>query len=403
MRRRERSCGSGSYYSAAMPDIHSYVGNTEAFPILKKWDFFNHAGVCPLPRVVTDALRTYADQSQTDTYLTGTWYKDIEKLRQFSAAMMNAHRDEIAFIKNTSEGISQVAHGIDFRPGDRIVTTAVEYPANIYPWMEQARTRGCELVMVPEETDSEGRRHVPIEKILDASGHPSTRLVTLSHVEFASGQRHDLAPIGSFCRQRGILFCVDAIQSLGVLPVDVRAMNIDFLCADGHKWLLGPEGAGIFYCRRELIETMRPLTVGWMNVINAQDYGNYDYTLKGDAGRFECGTYNVPGLLGLKAAVELLQAIGVNAIAARLRRLTDHLITRLLNKGYLVLSPRHNDQWSGIVSFTTPVHDQHQIVTTLRKQHRIEIALREARLRCSPHFYNTEQQLDRLVDLLPAH
>jgi selenocysteine lyase/cysteine desulfurase len=386
-----------------MRDIHAYFGNADAFPILRKWDFFNHAGVSPLPRVVTDALRTYADQSETDTYLTGTWYKDIEKLRQLSAAMMNAHRDEIAFTKNTSEGISLVAHGIDWQPGDRIVTTAVEYPANIYPWMEQARTHGCELVMVGEETDSEGRRHVPIEKVLDAASHPRTRLVTLSHVEFASGQRLDLVPVGQFCRSRGILFCVDAIQSLGVLPVDVKAMNIDFLSADGHKWLLGPEGAGVFYCRRELIEMTRPLTVGWMNVVNEQDYGHYDYTLKSDAGRFECGTYNVPGLLALKAAVELLTEVGVEAVAARLQHLTGHLIRRLTENGYRIVSPRSAEQWSGIVSFTTPVHDQKGIFTTLRKQHRTEIALREGRLRCSPHFYNTEQQLDRLVDLLPAH
>lgn len=402
-RGRKRNCGPAGYYSAAMCDINSYVGNSEAFPILRKWAFFNHAGVSPLPRVVTNALRAYADQSESDTYLVGTWYKDIETLRRLSAAMINGHRDEIAFIKNTSEGISLVAHGIDLQPGDRIVTTAVEYPANIYPWMQQAGKRGCELVMVSEETDATGGRHVPIDKILAAASHPRTKLVTLSHVEFASGQRHDLVSIGAFCRQRGILFCVDAIQSLGVLPVDVKAMNIDFLSADGHKWLLGPEGAGIFYCRRELIAKTEPLTVGWMNVINDQDYGNYDYTLKSDARRFECGTYNVPGLLALKAAVELLTELGVDAVAARLRHLTDHLISRLGEKGYQVVSPRRESQWSGIVAFVSPSHDQKQIVTTLRKQHQVEIALREGRLRCSPHFYNTQEQLDRLVDLLPSH
>lgn len=403
MRRGKRSCGSAGYYSAAMQDIHACFGNPDAFPVLRNWDFFNHAGVSPLPRVVADAIRAYADQAQADTYLVGTWYKDIEKLRQLAAAMLNGHRDEIAFTKNTSEGISLVAHGVDFKPGDRIVATAVEYPANIYPWMEQCRTRGCELVMVEEETDSQGRRHVPVEKILEAASQPRTRLVTLSHVEFASGQRMDIAAVGAFCRRRGILFCVDAIQSMGVLPLDVQAMHIDFLSADGHKWLLGPEGAGVFYCRRELIESTRPLTVGWMNVINAQDYGHYDYTLKPDAGRFECGTYNVPGLLGLKAAVELLHDIGVAAISQRLRHLTDHLIARLSEKGYQILSPRTGEQWSGIVSFTTPTHDQKQIVTMLRKEHHIEIALREGRLRCSPHFYNTEEQLDRLVERLPGH
>jgi selenocysteine lyase/cysteine desulfurase len=386
-----------------MPDISDLIGNPDAFPILRNWAFFNHAGVTPLPRVAADAIATYANQAAADSYLVGTWYRDIERLRLLSARMLNCDRDEIAFVKNTGEGLSIVAQGIDWDPGDRIVTTGVEYPANIYPWMEQARRRQVELVMVAEETDSLGRRFVPIDKILTELNHPRTRLVTLSHVEFASGQRLDIQTIGQACRQHGKLFCVDAIQSLGVLPVDVQAMGIDFLSADGHKWLLGPEGAGIFYCRRELLPQVRPLTIGWMNVINCQDYGNYDYTLKPDAGRFECGTYNVPGLHGLGAAVALLMDVGVEAVSQRLFELTNHLIAKLQAKGYHVLSPRDAGQWSGIVSFVSPSHEHAPIVTNLRKQHRTEIALREGRLRCSPHFYNTIEQLDRLVDLLPAH
>ena len=370
---------------------------------MRKWDFFNHAGVCPLPAVVSEALRAYADQAQSDSYLTGTWYKDIEKLRIASAKILNCHRDEIAFIKNTGEGLSIVANGIEFRPGDRIVTTNVEYPANIYPWMEQARRHGCELIMVPEESDANGCRVAPIEKILEAAAHPRTRLVTLSHVEFASGQRLDIAPIGKLCREQGKLFCVDAIQTLGILPVDVQSMYIDFLSADGHKWLLGPEGAGIFYIRRELIESTRPLTIGWMNVVNAMDYGNYDYTLKPDAGRYECGTYNVPGLLALKAAVELLSEVGIEAISRRLFDLTSHFAQGVQRKGYQVVSAREREQWSGSIAFTSSVHDQQALVTTLRKKNHIEIAFREKRLRCSPHFYNTIEQLDRLIDVLPTH
>jgi selenocysteine lyase/cysteine desulfurase len=188
-----------------------------------------------------------------------------------------------------------------------------------------------------------------------------------------------------------------------VLPVDVQAMRIDYLSADGHKWLLGPEGAGVFYCRRELIERTRPVMVGWMNVIDAQNYGDYNYTLKPDAGRFECGTYNVPGLLGFKASVELLQHLGVGAVAQRVRELTNRLIEGLRAKGYEVLSPRDKWQWSGIVSFASGAHDHAQLVRSLRKDHRTEIALREGRLRVSPHFYNTEPQIDRLIEHLPGH
>jgi cysteine desulfurase/selenocysteine lyase len=257
--------------------------------------------------------------------------------------------------------------------------------------------------MVPAEKDGSGRAHVPLEKILAAVEDARTRLVTLSHVEFASGQRHNLERIGAFCSEHKKMFCVDGIQTLGVMPVDVKKMHIDFLSADGHKWLLGPEGAGIFYCRRELIERTRPLMVGWMNVINALDYGNYDYALRTDAGRFECGSHNVAGLLGLKASLELLKTAGVENIANRLKELTDVLIAGLELRGYRIISRRNVGEWSGIVSFASPKHKHDEIFKMLRKDHKIEIALREGRLRCSPHFYNTEEQMERLAAALPGH
>jgi selenocysteine lyase/cysteine desulfurase len=386
-----------------MSSLESYIGNADAFPILKHWEFFNHAGVAPIPAAAADAMRRYARQAETTTYLDAGWYQDIEKLRISAARMLNAHRDEIAFVKNTGEGLSIVARGVDWHPGDVIVTTGVEYPSNIYPWMDVANRFGAKLVMVPEETDADGRRWVPTERILDAAADRKCRMVTLSHIEYASGQRHDITRIGSFCREHGTLFCVDGIQSMGVIPIDVQAMGIDYLSADGHKWLLGPEGAGVFYCRRALLERTQPLSIGWMNVIDNQNYGAYNYTLRPDAGRFECGSYIVPGLLGLKASLELLAAVGVNAIAQRLRGLGDRLIEQLEHKGYQIVSPRSADRWSGIVSFTSPTHDHSRIVGHLKREHRTEVVVREGRLRVSPHFYNTEAQIDRLADRLPGH
>lgn len=386
-----------------MAELKDYVGNAEEFPILKKWGFFNHAGVAPIPRAAADAFRAYALQAEADAYIETGWYQNIEQLRVSAAKMINAHRDEIAFIKNTSEGISIVARGIEWQWGDVIVTTAVEYPANIYPWMEVVRSHGAKLVMVPEEPNPEGGRIVPIEKILAAANDPRCRIIALSHVEFASGQRHDLTRLGNFCRANNKILAVDAIQTLGVLPIDVQAMNIDYLSADGHKWLLGPEGAGVFYCRRELIERTRPLMLGWMNVIDAQNFGSYNYTLKSDAGRFECGSYNIPGLLALKVSLEMLLSLGTEHVANRLHTLGERLIRGLTEKGYTIVSPRGVGQWSGIVSFTSAVHDHMRIVRALRKDHRIEIALREGRLRVSPHFYNTEEQMDHLTDVLPGH
>jgi selenocysteine lyase/cysteine desulfurase len=199
------------------------------------------------------------------------FYKRIEELRRAAAGMIGAEKEEVAFIKNTSEGIATVAGGIEWRAGDRVVTTGVEYPSNMYPWMDLARRVGIELVTVAETANEDGSRAVALEALLKAAEHPKTRMVTLSHVEYASGQRHDLGAIGRFCRERGILFCVDAIQSMGVLPVDVKGMGIDYLAADGHKWLLGPEGAGVFYCRKELLERTRPLSIGWLNVVKDHD------------------------------------------------------------------------------------------------------------------------------------
>jgi selenocysteine lyase/cysteine desulfurase len=355
-----------------------------------------------LPKVAGDALRRYAEAAETRAYIETGWYRDIEKLRVSAAKLINAHHEEIAFVKNTSEGIATVAGGLEWRAGDRIVTTAVEYPANVYPWMEVARRFGVELVMLPER-DVNGRREVPLEEILREVSHPKTKLVALSHVEFASGQRHDIGVIGRACRESGKLFCVDAIQSLGVVPVDVVGMNIDYLSADGHKWLLGPEGAGIFYCRRELLEKTRPLIVGWMNVINQDDYGSYDFTLKKDARRFECGSYTVATLLSLRAGIDLLLQVGIEAVAARIREITDDLIRGLEGKGYEIVSPREGEKWSGIVCFNSAVHDHLKLWRTLRDEHKTEIAVREGRLRCSPHFYNTEEQIDRLIAKLPGH
>jgi selenocysteine lyase/cysteine desulfurase len=386
-----------------MHDIRDYIGDTDIFPVLKDWIFFNHAGVSPMPRFVTDAIRKHLDESETRGYLATTWYHDIELMRQTAAGLINAHRDEIAFVKNTSEGLSIVAKGLEWQWGDRIVTTGVEYPANVYPWMEVARNHGAKLIMVPEETDASGRRAVPIEKILAEAEDPRTKIVSLSHVEYASGQRHNLERIGAFCREHHKLFCVDAIQTIGVLSVDVQQMKIDFLSADGHKWMLGPEGAGFFYCRREMIERTRPLMIGWMNVIDAQNYGDYNFTLKSDAGRFECGTWNVPGLLGLKAALDVLKEIGIDPITNRVKALTDRLIKQVETRGYSVISPRGLGQWSASVCFTSPVHNHEQIVRTMRKEHHVELAFREGRLRASPHFYNTEAQVDRMVELLPGH
>ncbi len=281
---------------AKLPPLPAGFDVPSEFPIVNQWNFLNHAAVAPISARAAAALETYARDASCHAYLTGQWYAKADEARARAARLMSATAEEIAFVKNTSEGLAFVANGLEWKAGDEVLGTAVEYPANVYPWMNLARL-GVKHVRVPERN---GR--IDLDEFLSAVTL-RTRMVALSHVQYASGFRSDLGRIGAFCRERGILFCVDAIQSLGILPVDVRAMNIDFLSADGHKWLLGPEGCGVFFCRRELIPSLRP-EVGWLNVVNALDYGNYDFTLRDDAKRFECGSYNIPGILALNASLK---------------------------------------------------------------------------------------------------
>jgi cysteine desulfurase/selenocysteine lyase len=386
-----------------MTDISDFVGNADLFPVLRKWNFLNHAGVAPMPAAVAEVVRKTIDQCESAAYLDVDWFADLAKVREDIARFIHSDKEEVALVKNTSEAISIVAMGMNWQAGDRVVSANVEYPANVYPWMEAQRKHGIERVMVAEETDASGRREIPIEKILAELQHPKTKMLTLSHVEFASGQRHDIAALGHVCREKGILFCVDGIQSLGALPVDVRAMNIDFLGACGHKWMCGPLGAGLFYIRRDLQDRIRPLVIGASSVINEMDYGNYDYTFKPDARRYESGTPNLLGFMGFGAALRLLMSIGIPTIADRLKVLTDRVIGGLELKGYSIVSPRSGGAWSGMVCFTSAVHGHDELVARLRKDHRIEIAVREKRMRCSPHFYNTETQIDELIAALPSH
>jgi cysteine desulfurase / selenocysteine lyase len=369
----------------------------DLFPSLKSWAFFNHSGVSPMPKPAADAMRRYIDQSESDAYMTGQWYRQAEHTRRRAAELIHADPKEIAFIKNTSEGLAFVANGLDWKAGDEILSTRSEYPANVYPWMAAQQRFGIEHVMIRERPD--GR--IPPEDLFGAVT-PKTRMIALSHVEYASGYRNDLAAIGEFCRQRGIFFCVDAIQSIGALPVDVQAMQIDYLSAGGHKWMLGPEGTGIFFCRRELLDTLFP-EVGWANVIHSTDFSKIDFTLRPDARRFECGGYNLAGILALGASLELLLSVGIPAVWARLHALTTLLAEGVAAKGYRVFSPRAlESECSGIVSFTAPDPKTHSAILKSLEQKRIILIERENRLRAAPHFYQGEPQIRSLIDALPA-
>lgn len=371
---------------------------SDQFPILHRMTFFNHAGVAPLCRAAADALRAYAQQAASAAYVDSGWYRRARQIKSLAARFLNAaSSEEIAFVPNTSSGLSLVARGLRWAPGDEVVITNVEYPANRYPWQDLSRL-GVKLIEVAQLPD--GR--IDVEDVIEAvTDH--TRVVSLSHVQYASGHRIDLRPIADTVHRVGGYLCVDAIQSLGAVPLDVRAMGIDFLAADGHKWLLSAEGAGLFYARRDLIELLHPNVVGWMNMADAENYGDYRFEFRRDAGRFEPGSYNIPGILALGASLDLLLSIGVEGIWSRIEALTDYLAAGLGQRGYRVFSPRdRSSEKSGIVSFLPPAGTAPQQIAAALERQSIVVAVREGRLRASPHFYNTPQQVDALLAALPA-
>ena len=313
------------------PRFPEFAGD---FPILRKLDFFNHAGVAPISGPAALALREYVEQASERAYVASGWYRRVGEVRKLAARLINAATPrEIAFVPNTSTGLSLVAKGLPLHAGDRVVITNVEYPANRYPW-EDLRRRGVELVEVAQGPD--GR--VDVDEVCDAV-NDRTRIVSISHVQYASGFRVDLRPISDMVHRAGGYLCVDAIQSCGVLPVDVQAMGIDFLSADGHKWMLGPEGAGIFYCRADLCPLLHPNVVGWMNMVDAGNYGDYRFEFQPDARRFEPGSWNVPGLLALGASLELLLSVGIDEVWRRVEALTGQLEAGLRQNGYRIYSP----------------------------------------------------------------
>lgn len=367
----------------------------EEFPVTQNWVYFNHAGVSPVSRRVADAMRGLIGDVETNGAVNGKeWDKTFDETRYLAAELINSDAGEIAFVKNTTEGLSFVANGLDWHQGDNVVVASKEFPANIYPWLYLA-SKGVETRMVEEKN---GR--ISIEELLNLIDE-NTRVVSLSSVEFSSGFRNDLETTGEFCKRKGIFFLVDAIQSLGVLNLDVQRCQIDALSADSHKWLLGPEGIGLFYCSKEAMERVKVTEMGWYGVINASDYLSYDMTLLSSARRFECGTLTTVGVYGLKAALELILKIGIQAIEERVLALTDLLCEGLAKKGYPVFSSRHTKEKSGIVSFSDPQNNPRSIVSIL-EENRVIIALRDGRIRVSPHFYNTEEEIEKLISLLPS-
>ncbi len=363
------------------------------FPVADAWAYFDHAAVAPIPNRAALAIARWAgNQAVNGATEWPVWGGRIGTLREDLATWIGAEPAEIAFVANTTHGIGLVAEGFPWRPGDNVVVPADEYPSNVYPWMNLT-DRGVETRLVPSRDD-----RILIDDVRDAMDD-RTRVLAVSHVEFATGFRNDLDALGTLCRERGVALCLDAIQGVGPFVLDVKKTPVDFAAADSHKWLLGPEGAGFLYVRREWIERLRPIGVGWNSVVGSFAAGGLDFTLKPDARRWEGGSWNMPGLQGFAASMTLLREIGREAFSARLLERADAVRETVAAAGWRVVGPSAPHERSAIVTAAADGVDPDAAVGILRSR-RVVASRRRGRLRLSPHVYTDSSDLLRLHDAL---
>lgn len=359
-------------------------------PVAARWAYYDHAAVAPLSGPAHDALGAWStDVAENGDAHWPMWAARLENVRRQGAALVGADEAEIALVRNTTEGINLVVDGLDWKPGDNVVLPTDEFPSNRYPWQHLA-ARGVEARLVPlDGTDADYDR-------LAAACDAKTRVLTVSWVGYASGRRLDPARLADIAHSRGALLFLDAIQGLGVFPLDVHAAGVDFLAADGHKWLLGPEGAGLFFVRRELLEQLRPLGIGWNSATTAGDFSRGEWQLKPTAARYEGGTPNMGGFVALSASLSLLADYEPTAVAARVLQLADAATERLRQIGATVHRSARSQDNSGIVSFELPGRNPIAVRKHLL-DHGTVVSCRAGRLRISPHAYNNDDDLERLI------
>jgi selenocysteine lyase/cysteine desulfurase len=384
----------------------------QQFPITRKRHYFSHAAVGPLPAYVHQAatafLQAHADLGDAHWRTTGPL---METVRATLAEMLRVQTHEIAFTRNVSEGISLLASGLDWKPGDNVVLSDLEFPANVYPWMNLDKfgveTRFCRC---PGQKFSLTELREKIDE--------RTRVVSVSSVQFLNGFRPDLQAIGHFCRQAGIVFCVDAIQQLGAIPLDMARDQIDFLACGGHKWLMSGEGIGFVACTTNLAETLRPTNVGWQGVKQWEDPFDRRFDYKPGALRFETGTVSAIGIHCLNASLKGIARFGPDNIAQQVRENSAFLLREIRQRSFETITDdsfvsRKTDpasgtlaagesleaRLSGIVSFRLPGVAATRVQEFLESQ-QISVTIRGGYIRLAPHFYNTRQELARLFELL---
>lgn len=366
------------------------------FPITERAIYFNHAAVSPPPittiRAVQEQLRDVQENGSTNFR---SWLAVKERARELLAGLLGARPEQVALMRNTSDALSTVANGIDWRAGDNIVTFRHEFPSNIYPWLRIRDAFGVEVRMCEER---EGRSDpAEFETLIDRN----TRIVAISHVQYESGFRTDLNRLGRAARRHDALFVVDAIQALGAIPTDVEAELVDVAAGASHKWLLAPEGVGYLYLSDRARDRIQPTLVGWISVPDPNDYLNFDQGWNRGTLAWETGTGPTALIHGFKESLDLLTTHGVHNIARYLEELTDYLCERLKEKNYRTVSSRAPGEKSQIVCIRHLGGVSAMALYAHLMARNIVTAPRGGRLRISPHLYNTSQEVDELIKALP--
>lgn len=363
------------------------------FPVAGNKTYFAHAAVCPLPAAVAKAVVEHAERASREGQFEHLHREAEIGARALAAELIGSSPDEIAFVSSTSAGLSMVAQGLSWRSGDSVVVAAADFPSNLHPWLA-LRARGVDVRIIQRRADGSIRVE-DIEPLLDST----TRLVALSSAHFGIGTPIDVDAIGRSLRSRGILFCLDAIQTLGAHPT--RVDHVDFLVADAHKWLLGPQGIGILYVRSRHWDALNPVLLGWKSVASSKDYASLAQELSPSAKRYEPGSLNASGICGLHAALKLVSECGIEQVSRRIRMLRGRIESGLRSQGHDVMGREGEDGPTGIVSFRPRAQDLGELARRLDAEGfvlstRTDMAGNSC-IRIAPHFYNTTEEVDRFL------
>ncbi len=361
------------------------------FPVRKSLVYFNHAAVAPLPRRVAEAIAAHNENARDRGAVDWRrWYAAIEQTREKVARFLGARPGEIAFLPNTSWGLNLVAQAFAWKEGDNVVTDDMEFPSNAYPWLALEK-RGIECRMARNR----GGR-ITLDDIARKVDE-RTRILAVSWVAFHNGWVYPIEEISKFCRERGILFVLDAIQGLGALPLDAGKAGVDVLAADSHKWLLGPEGCAVFYVSESARDRVPPLFAGWWNIKHERGYLDYSLDFYDGARRYEPGTLPTANIAGLSAAIDLLSQVGPETIRARILGVCESLKRGLTERCWTISSPE--PLRSGILSAARPDTDSRDLARRLEERGVIT-APREGSVRFSPHFCNDPGEVSRILQVL---